>query len=66
MKDLTGTEKTKTGVECRNVVFNTCAKLYLGFVADPLWTKPDQPFVTCSWYKSGKCVNRNRPELDLK
>jgi hypothetical protein len=36
-----------------------------GFVADPLWARPDRPFITAMWHKNGKCVNKTRPELNL-
>jgi hypothetical protein len=57
--------ETKGGFKVKDIKFNTAANLYLGMVADPLWTRPDRPFITGSWNKLGKCINRNRPELDL-
>jgi hypothetical protein len=65
MKDFNGTTKTKTGIAIQKIEWNSAANLYLGMVADPRWIRPDRPFITCSWTRNGKCVNRTRPELDL-
>jgi hypothetical protein len=65
MKDLSGTIETKTNVKVKDVRFNSAVNLYLGFVWDEKSYREDK-WTTCSWYKSGKCINRNRPELDLK
>lgn len=63
-KDFTGTTKTKSGLDCKDVVFNTAVNKYLGMV----WNEKSfntYKWTTCTWTKSGKCVNRLRPEFDL-
>ena len=69
--DFTNTSHTITGIEVKNVKFNSIASAWVGMVKDPKWQ--DNPtvikndgFATCTWNKLGKCVNRTRPELDLK
>lgn len=59
--------ETVTGIEVKQVRWNSAVNLHLGFTRDPLWGKPDLHggWVTCSWRKNGKCVNRTRPELDI-
>jgi hypothetical protein len=59
------TKVTKTGIVIGSIRWNPAANLYLGIVADPQWTHTHRQFITCSWNKSGKCINRTRPELDL-
>jgi hypothetical protein len=56
---------TKSGIECKDIAFNNAVNLYLGMVKDNWSSNPDTPWTTCSWHKSGKCINRNRPELDI-
>jgi hypothetical protein len=57
---------TVGGYTVKDIKWNSAANLYLGFVADPQWTRPDRPFITCSWTKKGKCINRTRPDCNLK
>ena len=64
MKDLTGTLKTKTGVDTKNIFYNSAMNFYLGMVWDEKSYLEDK-WTTCIWHKNGKCINRNRPELDL-
>jgi len=66
MEKFDGIMKTKTGIECKNVKFNSAANLYLGMVKDGWSSDPNRPWTSCSWKKSGKCVNSSRPELDLE
>lgn len=63
-KDFTGTTKTKTGIDCKDVRFNTAVNKYLGMVWDESAYRPDK-WTSCTWTKSGKCVNRNCPQFDL-
>jgi hypothetical protein len=65
MKDLSGISETKTGVKVKDLFFNTLMNYYLGMVWDEK-SYLENKWTTCTWKKSGKCVNRNRPELDLK
>lgn len=63
--------ETKTGIEVKNVRFNSAANAYLGMVKDPLWQAnpvviKNGGFATGTWNKRGQCINRTRPELDLK
>jgi hypothetical protein len=64
MKDLSGITETQTGVKVKDVRFNSVANKYLGMVWDEKSYLPNK-WTTCTWHKSGKCINRNRPELDL-
>jgi len=65
MKNLADVQTTKSGYAVKNLKWNSAVNKILGLVADPLWTYPERPFVTATWHKNGKCVNRTRPELDL-
>jgi len=65
-RDFTGDTRTVTGIPLKNVKWNSVANLYLGMAQDPQWTGPSRSWVTASWTKNGKCVNRNRPDMDLK
>lgn len=65
MKDFIETTKTKTGIECIVSEFNDCVNLYLGKVKDNWSSIPGRDWTSCSWRKNGKCINRNRPDLDL-
>ena len=65
MKNLSEVKTTQSGYAVKNLKFNSAVNKILGLVADPHWTHPDRPFVTATWFKNGKCVNRTRPELDL-
>jgi hypothetical protein len=62
MKKQLNTSVTKAGYPTKDVKWNNTANLYLGLVKDPLF---NNEFITCSWKKSGKCVNATRPELNL-
>jgi hypothetical protein len=64
MKNLNGTSKTITGIATKNVSYNIMANLYLGMVYDEKSCLANK-WTTASWRRNGKCVNRNRPELDL-
>jgi len=64
MKDLSGIIETKTGVSVKEVRFNTAVNKYLGMVWDEK-SYLENKWTTCIWTKNGKCINRNRPELDL-
>ena len=59
-----GATKTVTNVPVKNVRFNTAVNLYLGMVYDEQSYRSDK-WTSASWKPNGKCVNRNRPELDL-
>jgi len=65
MKNLANVTTTKSGYAVKGLSFNSAVNKILGMVADPLWTRPDRPFITATWHKNGKCINRTRPELDL-
>jgi hypothetical protein len=65
MKDLSTTTESVTGVQVKDIKFNSAVNLYLGFVWDATSFRENK-WTTCSWTKSGKCVNRTRPELDLR
>ena len=58
--------QTVAGYEIKEIAFNTAINKYIGLVADPLWATPTRAYTTCTWMKNGKCINRNRPELDIK
>lgn len=57
--------KTKTGIDVRNVKFNSMSNTYLGQVWDEKSYREDK-WTTSQWTKAGKCINKNRPELDLQ
>jgi hypothetical protein len=61
-----GIKKTVTGIEVKDVVWNSAANLYLGAVKDPLWDRPGREWVRGAWRKNGECINNMRPELNLK
>lgn len=65
MKNLADVKTTKSGYAVRNLKFNSAVNKILGLVTDPLWTDEHRPFITATWHRNGKCVNRTRPELDL-
>ena len=65
MKNLGEVKTTASGYAVKDLKFNSAVGKILGFVADPLWARPDRPFITATWHKNGKCINRTRPELDL-
>ncbi|HLO91574.1 MAG TPA: hypothetical protein VK172_10465 [Lentimicrobium sp.] len=69
MTNFDGVTQTKTGIATKDVRFNSAANRYLGMVWDEKWFEGrdvKEKWLTCSWSKNGKCVNRTRPELDLK
>ena len=57
--------KTKGGIEYNHIQFNATVNLYLGIVKDRWSSDPNRPWTTCKWKRNGKCINRNRPELDI-
>ena len=63
-KDFTNTKTTKDGTPVKGVRYNSVVKYWLGSVQDPKSYLPDK-WTTITWNTSGRCVNRNRPELDL-
>lgn len=65
MKDLSATVESVTGVPVKDITFNTAVNMYLGFVWDEMSFRQDK-WTTCSWSKSGKCINQTRPELNLR
>jgi len=65
MKNFLGTSKTKGGIECVVSELNEVYNFYLGKVKDNWSSIPGRAWTTCAWRINGKCVNRNRPELDL-
>ena len=65
MKNLADVKTTNSGYAVKDLKYNSAVNKILGLVADPLWTRPDRPFITATWHKNGRCVNRTRPELDL-
>ena len=65
MKNLADVFVTKSGYAVIKLRYNSMIGKITGMVADPLWTNDNRPFVTATWNKSGKCVNRTRPDLDL-
>lgn len=67
-KDFTGTTVTKSGVKVKDVKFLAFINRYTGMVWDDGWAVnigKDTQWLSCSWTKSGKCVNRTRTDLDL-
>lgn len=62
MKDFASYTKTSTGVEVKNLRYNAMANIWLGVVYDRTSVK----WMSCAWKISGKCINRNRTDLDLK
>ena len=65
MKNLAEVTTTKSGYAVKNLKWNSIANKIIGLVNDPIWSSPERPFVTATWHKNGKCVNRTREELDL-
>lgn len=63
-QDFSNRTETKTGVSIRDVKFNSTMNVWLGMVFDKTSFRPDK-WSTITWKPSGKCINRNRPELDL-
>ncbi|NID13752.1 hypothetical protein [Fibrivirga algicola] len=56
---------TRKGYRVKDVTWNVALNLFLGMVADPLFTTARHPWVAASWRKDGKSANANRPDLDL-
>lgn len=63
--DFTGKTETISGVQTKDIKYNSAVGFYLGKVWDEKSYLPDK-WTTCTWKVNGKCVNRHRPELDLK
>lgn len=62
MKDFRNYTKTKTGIQIENIVYNRTAHIWLGMA----YNESDKQMRSCAWFPSGKCINRNRQEFDLK
>lgn len=54
-----GTLKTKSGIETKDVRFNSIPGAYLGKVMY------EGRFITCMWDKRGKCKDKRFPQFDL-
>lgn len=62
--DFTGRLTTKTGIATRDIRFIHTMNVYIGMVYDEKSYRADK-WSTATWKPSGRCINRNRPELDL-
>lgn len=63
MKDISTAKRTVEGYVIYRIKWNSAVNLFLGVIEDPL----SEPLKirSCSWTRTGKCVNRLRPDCDI-
>lgn len=62
MENFKNTTQTKAGVKVSDISYNHLTEIWIGVY----FNEKNNKWLSCAWKQSGKCINSNRPDLDLK